>query len=485
VRPTALIALAAALGISSNAAAASPPLQTGPLQTAVVDPQSFGGADSAVAFQRVQGAGASAVRLILFWADVAPRGDRPPTGFDAENPADPGYSWASFDRQVVSASAAGLEPIVSIQLAPTWAEEGTVGDPGTRLPDPAALRAFALAAGTRYGGTFEALPRVRYWQVWNEPNHHLFLYPQFEAGRLLAAPWYRQMVNAFADAVHAVHPDNLVIAGGLSPFGSGELASSPLDFMRAVLCMPAEGQTGPTCNTPVDFDVWAHHPYTTGGPTHHAVAPGDVSLGDLPEMRQLLIAAIAAKHVASTRPIRFWVTEFSWDSKPPDPIAVPTALHERWVAEALYRMWEASVSLVTWFQLRDDPLSETQFQSGLYYLEAPPARPFSRPKPSLRAFRFPFVAFTSRNGILTWGRTPGGQPGTVVVQIKRSAGWRTISSVRTNRFGIFRAQLHGPRRGSLRARLLDQTDASVPFSLTRPPDRSPWPFGCGGPLACP
>ena len=50
------------------------------------------------------------------------------------------------------------------------------------------------------------------------------------------------------------------------------------------------------------------------------------------------------------------MTEFSWDSNPPDPKGVPAVLEGRWVAEALYRMWSAGVSLVTWFTLRDQPV---------------------------------------------------------------------------------------------------------------------------------
>ena len=86
-----------------------------------------------------------------------------------------------------------------------------------------------------------------------------------------------------------------------------------------------------------------------------------------------------------------WVTEFGWDTAPADPKGVPLALHARWVSEALYRMWNAGVSLVTWIQLRDDPLTTSYTQSGLYLRAREVQR--DRPKAALRAFRFPFVAF--------------------------------------------------------------------------------------------
>lgn len=106
--------------------------------------------------------------------------------------------------------------------------------------------------------------------------------------------------------------------------------------MRELLCLSPSLR--PTCSAETRFDVWSHHRYTSGGPTHQAVLRDDVSLGDLPEMRRVLDAAMRAGHVRSAGKPRFRVTEFSWDSSPPDPNGVPTALHTRWVAEALYRM---------------------------------------------------------------------------------------------------------------------------------------------------
>ena len=51
------------------------------------------------------------------------------------------------------------------------------------------------------------------------------------------------MVNAAYDAIHAVKRDNVVIAGGTSPFGNDDAIIdeiSPLLFMRKLL-LPVEG----------------------------------------------------------------------------------------------------------------------------------------------------------------------------------------------------------------------------------------------------
>jgi hypothetical protein len=95
--------------------------------------------------------------------------------------------------------------------------------------------------------------------------------------------------------------------------------------MRELFCLSRELK--PKCRTRVHFDVWAHHPYTSGGPTHHALLRDDVSLGDLPEMRAVLKAAYRNGMIQSRGPPGFWVTEFSWDTAAPDPHGLPLRLH--------------------------------------------------------------------------------------------------------------------------------------------------------------
>jgi hypothetical protein len=491
--PVALGALLAALALAAAAAGgaeARPAATTGAtlpaasravispsqFQTAMMDPTVFAGPNAELGLRKARGAGARAVRLILFWAAVAPGAGstRRPPNFDATDPAHPGYSWLDFDRQVRHAVAAGLEPIVSIVAAPRWAEGDVPGDPGTRQPHPRELGLFATAAARRYGGSFGSNPRVRYWQVWNEPNLTLFLNPQ-------STSLYRRMVNEMADAVKSVHADNVVVAGGLGPFGYPGVAVGPLEFMRELLCLTK--QLTRRCGETIRFDVWSHHPYTQGGPNHKALRQDDVSLGDLPEMNRVLRAGARIGAVRSAGRARFWVTEFSWDSSPPDPKAVPTTLHTRWVAEAMYRMWKAGVTLVTWFSLRDDPLQQSQFQSGLWYVDAGVDFRLARPKPALQAFRFPFVAFRSGKTVSVWGKAPTSRPVTVVVEQRAGTRWKRLANVRTRADGVFTKRIATRLTGRLRARAAG-SGASVPFVLGPTRNIGVWPFGCGGVLSC-
>lgn len=493
LRRAAAVALVAASLVASGAAESGSRqskttekvvrLLSGPLDTGIVDGASFSGAHEDLAFKRTAASGAKTVRLTVYWRAVAPAVR--PAGFNPTDPGDPAYHWAPFDRQVTLARAQGLLPIMCLVYAPDWAQGSKDGPPGAVRPDPAEFGRFATAAARRYSGSFRGLPRVRYWQAWSEPNATTLLAPQYVGKRPFAPTWYRAMVNAFADAVHQVHRDNLVVAGGMAPFtiataNNPPFTTGPLAFMREMLCLSKKLK--PTCKAQARFDVWSHHPYTTGGPTHHARLPNDVSIGDLPEMARLLKAAVRHRRAISVQPLRFWVTEFSWDTNPPDPKGVPAQLHARWVAEALYRMWRVGISLVTWFSLRDDPMGKSVFQAGLYFAGGTPEQ--DRTKPAFRAFRFPFVALPENRRVVTWGRTPTSTRGRVVLERRFRGGWTRLAVLRANRHGIFRRTFKMRRGGSMRARVATG-EISLPFAVKKTRDRRFCPFGtlpnCPGP----
>src|SRR5437868_11402645 len=90
---TAALCLAVPALAASRADAASP----GPLKTAFVDPYVFNGPDAAVGLGRAAAAGASAIKVPLFWDTVVPASR--PSGFQPANPSDPAYNWAQVDAQ--------------------------------------------------------------------------------------------------------------------------------------------------------------------------------------------------------------------------------------------------------------------------------------------------------------------------------------------------------------------------------------------------
>jgi hypothetical protein len=476
-RATLVMLASFGLGFTATTVDAATTRLTPPLATAIVG----GGLDASetpLEYQRIASAGANTTRIIISWRSIAPK--YRPASFDPTDPADPAYLWTTVDRQVQAAKASGLEPLLSITAAPFWAlgdDSASTRQNGTYKPDPVELGRFAAAIAKRYSGSYEGLSRVRYWQVWNEPNLNLHLTPQRVNGSPFSPGWYREMVNHFAQSVHAVRRDNLVIAGGLSPFTVRNQffeSVAPLDFLRRFLCLSAGTPVRPTCKERAEFDVWSHHPYTTGGPTHHAYARDDVSLGDLPKMRRVLNEGLRLGRIVHTKPVRFWVTEFSWDSNPPDRKAVSMALLKRWVPESLYRMWRSGVTLVTWAQTRDEA-RPSDFQGGLWFRGATLAQ--DRPKPIFTGFRFPFVAFPQGSDAISfWGRTPDSTPANVTIEERRGSQWKRVSTIQANRFGIFMGRYKSSaREGWVRARI--GTTSTLPFSLVQVPDRPVSPFG--------
>jgi hypothetical protein len=437
----------------------------GPIQLGFVDPVTFDDPTKQVAaFDRAKQAGATIVRLELHWDRVV--GDE---SGDMTDPDNPEYDWSSFDTQVTLARARGLEPIADIFFAPPWASAGD----GVTTPDPAKLAQFATAAARHYVGPL----RVRYWMVWNEPNRAAYLKPQLLSGKIVSAVRYRNMVRAFANAVHGVNGANRVVAGGLSPLGkSGNPA--PLAFTRQMLCVSKTFKR--TCDlrgaSRLGVDIWSHHPYTSGGPTHRSYGRNDVQLGDLPKLRRLVNAAVRLGHVKPAGGLKLWVTEFSWDSGPPDPQALKQPLHARWTSEAIYRMWANGVSVLTWWRVTDDPLATSPYQSGFFAVNG-------AKKASFTAFRFPVVALKRTTGVYVWLRTPAGKKGRVIVELRAGSRWVRLGRPATSVNGIVSQVFRTPyRKGVVRARFAGET--SKPFSLTYAKDRFVNPFGCGGAVPC-
>lgn len=430
------------------------------LDTAIFDPPAFASADGDLAFARTRAAGATYAMLQIYWSTVAPVS--PPDGFQASDPAEPAYDWSSTDRQVRAAVAHGLEPVVDITTSPRWAQ----GDPSKTNYDPDATQfgLFARAAAERYSGTFGDLPRVRFWRAWNEPNLNTFLRPQLRNGANHSVELYRGLLSAFSDAVKGVHADNLVIAGGLSPNGGNNtLSTQPLPFMHALLCVSTAARPKRTCKTPLRFDIWSHHPYSSGGPTYAALVPGNASLGDLPAVRAVVAAADRLGQIRHTSTLGFWVTEFSWASDPPSDGGVPSSKLTRWTAEAIHQIWESGFSVVTWFLLRDTTNvgSSGLFGGGTASLAG------DTPKPSLAAFRFPFVAYRQGSSTRVWGRTPSGRRSRVLVQQQRRGHWVTRRILRADTAGIFGGYVPRHGGGDYRARIPGGLTAPA-FSLSAP-----------------
>ncbi|HTB50974.1 MAG TPA: hypothetical protein VK701_08365, partial [Solirubrobacteraceae bacterium] len=294
------------------------------LQTGLASYPPFG-APGEVALARTRSSGARFLKLALAWRSIAPA--NPPAGFDAANPFDPSYRWKHLDWTVSRAIARGLTPVIDILEPPSWAESPP-GSSQTR-PDLGALMMFTQAIVTRYDGAQPGLPRVAYWEAWNEPNASFFLEPQIEGNETVSVELYRTMLNDFASIVHGVRPDNIVIGGALFPNEvrrPGTTTIAPLDFTRSLFCLSAGAKPSLICNTRVNVDVWSLHPYTSGGPSTLPANRKNIWITNLGSITSTVRAAQRLGTLVSSHTARVWVSEFGWNSNPPTHSGVPVDL---------------------------------------------------------------------------------------------------------------------------------------------------------------
>jgi hypothetical protein len=473
------IGLSLALAIAWSTSSASAAVR--PLNTGISNVYS----NEDVAFTHVRETGSTLALSPVRWQVIAP--DKPPAIWNPEDPADPNYDWEFIDKWVRNAVAAGLTPVLQIRSAPRWAERCVPG-PQTEAvcnPDPAALAAFTRAVVRRFSGSFGNLPDVDYWEGMNEPNLFIFFEPQFEGDTPVSPYLYRTLVNSFYAAVKSVDPTDLVLAPALAPVGFPGTTIGPMKFTRLMLCMAGRRNPHPTagdCEGGVHFDIFDIHPYTTGSPTHEG-GPDDVEMGDLAKLQKLLAAADKAGRIKGAfKRTPLWITEFSYDSKPPDPGGLAMKTESQWIAEALYQAWSHGVSNFMWYSLDDEePEPNLPFnlssQSGLYFWA--PTVAAELPKPAMYAYRFPFVALRRSGGLRFWGRTADSAPGRIVLQTRRGGGWQKLGVTRADAAGIFkgfvRTHYGRNKKGAVRARY--GKVASPGFPMHRVPDFPQPPFG--------
>ena len=388
------------------------------------------------------GLGADAVKINLYWDEVAPNTRRKPSGFDGANPAS--YAWGSYDTAVDAILAQGLQPYLSIGgHAPKWATHGR-GRAGTMRPSAKEFRLFAQAAGQHY-------PNVQTWSIWNEPNLDSWLGPQRSKGTPLSPSIYRGLYLAgYRGLDDGGHRGDTILLGELMPRGgTSPTKVRPLEFLREMACLDrhyhqirgaAAKKRG--CRKIGRFPTSgiAYHPYTPPAGPHVAEGPDDAAIGQLSRLRATIDAL--ARRGKLPRRLPIWITEFGYQTKPPDPLqgtplkrAAAFMDESEWIAFRNPR-----VAAYSQYTLFDDPprpgpgvLRWSSWQAGIYFASG-------KRKPSVfSAFRLPvYVRKLSGNRVeIFGGRRIAGE--TATVEAKAPGGsYRSIGSVAVNQAGYFR-----------------------------------------------
>ena len=418
-------------------------------------------ADPAGTLSTFRELGASTVRVIVGWAQVAPdaASRSRPSDFDASDPAAyPAANWAPYDAIVKIAGADGMGVDFTLSGgAPRWAEgpgipRAAVDNPyWAWRPSPAEFGQFARAVAERYSGTYvppgdtAPLPRVNFWAVWNEPNFGEDLGPQAVNGSTVpvAPRLYRSLVAQTWNALQATgHAGDTFLIGEFAPRGlsargtarrpqglPGQFGQTkPLGFVRILYCLdssyrPLRGSAARAVGCPVGaagsrrfraanpglFNTTglADHPYPQNQPPTIELNR-DADIAPFPRLGDLERAIDRVQRAyGSHRQLPIYNTEYGYITHPSNTGAYVSpekaAYYLNW---AEYLSWkQPRVASTMQYLLYDPPLypvvpGDGGFTSGLLFANG-------TPKPGYDAYRLPLYlpSVSARRGraLEVWG----------------------------------------------------------------------------------
>jgi hypothetical protein len=373
----------------------------------------------------IEALGAPLVRFTLRWDQIAPT--RPVV---ATSPDDPAYDWRLSDSILEGLRAHGLTAIVTLLGTPPWANGGRASNYApTNATD---FAGFARAAAARYRW-------VRYWLVWNEPNQQRWLRPTS------ARVYVTRLLNPAYAAIHARIPAAKV-GGGVTAPRAGTGGVAPVTW---ILAMRAAGAR---------LDAYAHHPY----PSSPAESPFSGGCAGCLTITMATLGRLLSTVTRAFGPKRIWLTEYGYQTRPPDPFGVSPARQAAYIGQAALRAYEEPrVDMLIQYLYRDEPTLD-RFQSGLLYKN-------NTVKPSLRAFELPF-AEKSRTGSRTvvWGQLRAG-PGRLPYRVQeyRQGVWQTVGgTLLTGAAGFFTRTVRAAPGAVLRVWSPRQQLAGLPLRIS-------------------
>jgi hypothetical protein len=385
--------------------------------------------------KELQSLGIDIVKVRVNWRFLAP--SKRPRGFNGADPSSYGNRWKPYDELVQGAQSRGMDVLFQLGgSAPEWA---TPGKSAIRNPNPAEFGKFVEAVGARYTS-------VHMFSVWNEPNLVSWLSPQVSGGVPQSPRIYRGLLNAaYGGMQRSGHGSDDLFVGELLPFTRSSRSSNkkirPIAFLRELACVdrhyhPFRGSTarkrGCSGFKSIPGTGLAYHPYTlSGGPNVRTPNKDDASIRDLGRLTHAINKLRGRHRIRSSWPI--WITEFGFQSRPPDPYGSPIKKIPGYMGESEWLAYRNSrVRSFAQYPLVDDRGGIAGFQSGI-------RRSNGKPKAFVfAAFQRPFFARYSGSRVELFGGIRADPGAVVTIQTRtKKTKWKTIRTATLNSRGYF------------------------------------------------
>lgn len=310
--------------------------------------------------EMIRAAGFTWIRQQFAWYEI----ERPAKGQYVDS-ATGGSSWEKYDRIVNLANEYGLDVLARLDTVPAWArpEDSTFTHPPSDVGDYAD---FVRTLVSRYRG------RLRYYQLWNEPNL------SFEWGNQpVKASDFVPLLKAGYLAAKQADPQAVVVAPALAPtIDRGPDNRNDTLYLREMYAAGAKGY----------FDVMATMAYgLVSGPDDRRLDP----FWQVNFSRPILLRQIMVENGDANKPI--WFSELAWNALPPSftekPLygRVTEDQQARYTVRGLQRIREewpwAGPAFVWFFRRPTDNEKDQQF----YYFRL--VEPNFRPLPVYNAIK--------------------------------------------------------------------------------------------------
>jgi hypothetical protein len=203
------------------------------------------------------------------------------------------HTWDKYDRLVDLVEEYGLEMMVRLDLPPRWAHRTYDQHPLGPPDDYRDYGDYVYSVVSRYRG------RVRYYQIWNEPN------VSHEWGnRTVSARSYVDLLKIAYTRAKEADPNCVILCAALSPtIDPGPVSQNDLSYLEEMHAAGAKDY----------FDVMCANPYGMfWGPDERRMGRYD----HVNFSRPILTREVMVQHGDATKPI--WGMEVGWTVLPED-----------------------------------------------------------------------------------------------------------------------------------------------------------------------